>query len=178
MSWSEPNKIDPGVPDVMAQIPLNENGFDWIRQQVCGDWDVEATFCIPCEDSCDCPDNYECICYVEIEARRRMEKNLDISNEAFLLPDQVVEEETYHHHSSQTSTGNKPPNEPRHGRRMKSEKSSNADDDSSRSNSSKSCKSEKVGKQCNSDESGYCFRSDTSLVDDFSGKKSSSASFD
>jgi hypothetical protein len=160
VSWSEPNKIDPGVPDVMAQVPLNENGFDWIRQQVCGDWNVEATFCIVCEDTCDCPDNYECICYEEIEVRRRMEKKIDLL-EDFLFPnDKGNNEETYDH-TSLMPIGGKTFEKTQRGRNMKTKKNNNSGE------SSKSCKGGKLDKQCASDESLYCFRSDTALVDNF-----------
>jgi hypothetical protein len=165
VSWSEPNKIDPGVPDVMAQIPLNENGFDWIRQQVCGDWNIEASFCIECEDTCECPDNYDCICYEEIEGRRRMEQQFDFS-EHFLVPEH--KEETYDH-VSQVPGERKHPAKPLRGRKLKSEKSSSSDE------SSKNCKSGKLDKQCSSGESLYCFRSDTELVDDFLQDISSSS---
>jgi hypothetical protein len=174
VSWSEPNKIDPGVPDVMAQIPLNENGFDWIRQQVCGDWGVEATFCIACEDSCDCPDNYECICYEEIEGRRRrMENKPNFLEEAFLSPDALMIRTEDYDHSSKQAEGTTLPDKEKPRRRIKNDKSSSGGDSTSRS--SKSCKGESAGKRCDSGESGYCFRSGTSLVDELAGKKSSSS---
>ncbi|KAG7355823.1 peptidase S1 and S6 chymotrypsin/Hap family protein [Nitzschia inconspicua] len=177
VSWSEPNKIDPGVPDVMAQIPLNEDGFDWIRQQVCGDWGVEATFCIECDDDCDCPDNYQCICYAELESRRRHLKDkdnkLDFLEDSFLFPDAEGKEKESYDHSIKQVAGSKPNDKVKqHRRRMESHSSSSGDDTSSRR--SKSCKGGKTSKSCDSNESGYCFRSDTSLVDDFAGKKSSS----
>jgi hypothetical protein len=197
-SWSGNNDILPGIPSVYTQIPLNENGFDWIRQVVCGDWEIEASFCIQCHSDCDCPDDYECVCYPEIEFARRLNRRVEIENklkflnEGFLSPDHGKDDAGYDLVSQQkpesvrngdSSEGG--PNKKGARRTRKLQKSGGDDDDgggkgkgsdsyddSGKGKGSRSCKGSSVS--CDSGEDGYCFRSDTSLVDYFDdgGKKS------
>lgn len=190
-SWGALDAV-PGVPGVYTQIPSNENGFDWIRQTVCGAWDIEAFFCIECDDDCDCPDTYECICYEEVESRRRLSRRNDIENklkfldEGFLSPDHGKDDAAKEHDSEQKEgENNDTENSSGRGRykkgsrRVQSADKDDSDDSSSSGSSSKSCKgSGSIGKRCDSGEEGYCFRSDTALVDEFGGKKSSSSSSD
>lgn len=183
-SWGAISAL-PGVPGVFTQIPSNENGFDWIRQTVCGDWDIEALFCIECDADCECPDDYECICYEEVESRRRLSRRNAIENklkfldEGFLSPDHGKDDAANEHDSKQKGENKDAENSGRYkkgARRVQSANKDDTDDSSSSSKSSKSCKSGSIGKKCGSGEEGYCFRSDTALVDDFGGKKSSSSS--
>ncbi|KAG7364843.1 trypsin [Nitzschia inconspicua] len=178
-SWGPVDETAPGIPSVYAQIPLNENGFDWIRQTVCGEWEVEALFCIECESDCECPETYECICYEEIESRRRLNKRNEIENklmhlnEGFLSPDNGKEEATYDINSQQKAGENKATeNSSGHRRNKRGARKLQSPTDG-KGKGSKGCKSSSTVKRCDSGEAGYCFRSDTSLVDDFAGGKKS-----
>jgi hypothetical protein len=173
---------------------MNENGFDWIRQTVCGDWGIEALFCIECHDDCDCPDDYECICYTEIETARRLrrrteiESKLNFLNEGFLSPDhgkddatsQLVSQQkpsvTNEDDSSQPGPKNKEAQRTRKLSKSSGYGKGSGDDDDGKGKGkgSRSCSgSSKDGSSCDHGEAGYCFRTDTTLVDDFDGGKKS-----
>jgi hypothetical protein len=198
-SWSENLDVLPGLPSVYAQIPLNVNGFDWIRQTVCGDWEIEASFCIECYHDCDCPDNYECLCYEEIEFLRRLNRRAEIENklkflnEGFLSPDHGKDDAVYEfisqqHPGSEVDSSQRGTTNNGAGRTRKLSKSSGDDDDdddgkgkgkgkgkgngNGKGKGSNSCNgSSEIS--CDAGEAGYCFRIDTFVVVDFDGGKKS-----
>jgi hypothetical protein len=151
-----------GVPDILARIPENEQGYDFIVSTVCDDWEELASFCggNECSSDCDCSVGFECECddgstssssddrRFLVEFQKQLMGHKSPNNQAIEDPNasqnNQIEEPAYTNHFAFPSVPSLRSIKDAH-RRLKSGKSTKGDDDDSSSscNSVKSCKSSK-----------------------------------